>query len=67
LSFYERARRDERYLEAVRALEAKLDERGRIVVERPNRHLAGLSFCAKGRPSDLATARYREVRENLAG
>ncbi|MBI4663121.1 MAG: prenyltransferase [Verrucomicrobia bacterium] len=65
LSFYERAKRDARYLEALRALQSKLDERDRVVVERPHRHLAGLSFCAKGRPSDLATARYREVLENL--
>jgi hypothetical protein len=36
------------------------------VVERPHRNLAGLVFCAKGRPSDLATARYREVLKNLA-
>jgi hypothetical protein len=65
LSFYERAKHDARCLEALRALESKLDERGRVVVERPNRHLAGLSLCAKGRPSDLGTARYREILENL--
>jgi len=67
LSFYERAKQDVRYLEALRALESRLDERGRIVVERPHRNLASLSFCAKGRPSDLATARYREVLRNLEG
>ena len=65
LSFYERARDDARYLEALHAFESKLDERGRVVVERPHRILAGLSFCAKRCPSDLATARYREVLENL--
>jgi len=52
-------------LEALQVLESKLDGRGRVVVERPHRNLAGLSFCAKARPSDLTTARYREVRENL--
>jgi predicted enzyme related to lactoylglutathione lyase len=67
LSFYERARRDPRYLEALRLLQSKLDARGRVVVERPNRSLAGLSLCAAGRPSDLATARYREVVKNLEG
>jgi len=67
LSFYDRARRDPRYLEALRLLESKLDARGRVVVERPNRKLAGLSFCAAGRPSDLATARYREIVRNLEG
>ena len=65
LSFYERAKHDARYLEALQVLESKLDERGRVVVERPHRNLASLSFCAKARPSDLATARYREVLENL--
>jgi hypothetical protein len=65
LSFYDRARNDRRYLEALRLLESKLDARGRVVVERPNRRLADLSFCAAGRPSDLATARYREIVKNL--
>jgi len=65
LSCYDRARRDLRYLEALRVLESKLDARGRVVVERPNRRLAGLSFCAAGRPSVLATARYARILENL--
>jgi hypothetical protein len=65
LSFYDRARDDRRYLEALRLLESRLDARGRLVVERPNRKLAGLSFCAAGRPSDLATARYREIAKNV--
>jgi hypothetical protein len=67
LSFYERAREDRRFREALRLLESKLDARGRVIVERPNRKLAGLSFCAAGRPSDLATARYREIVKNLGG
>jgi len=65
LSFYDRAKDDPRYLEALRLLKYKLDARGRVVVERPNRRLAELSFCAAGRPSDLATARYREIVKNL--
>ena len=47
LSFYERAKHDARYLEALKAFESKLDERGRVVVERPHRDLATLSFCVK--------------------
>lgn len=66
LSFYDRAKRDPRYFEALRLLESKLDARGRLVVERPNRSLAGLSLCAAGRPSEMATARYREIVKNLA-
>lgn len=65
LSFYGRARNDRRYLEAFRLLESKLDARGRVVVERPNRKLAGLSLCAAGRPSELATGRYGEIVKNL--
>lgn len=66
LSFYDRARGDRRFQEALDVLQSKLDARGRIVVEHPNRKLAGLSFCAAGRPSALATARYREIVRNLA-
>lgn len=67
LSFYDRAKDDRRYLEALRALESKLDSRGRVVVERPHRKLADLHFCTPGRPSELATSRYREVLKNLQG
>ena len=65
LSFYERARGDRRFQEALRLLQSTLDVRGQVIVERPNRRLAGLSFCAAGRPSELATARYREILRNL--
>jgi hypothetical protein len=64
LSFYHRARKDERFLEALDALESKMAE-GKIVVERVNRKLAGLSFCQKGKPSDLGTERYLELKRNL--
>ncbi len=67
LSFYERAKRDERFLDALQVLKSKLDEEGSIVVERPNRKLASLSAFAKGRPSPPATARYREILSNLDG
>ena len=65
LSFYDRAKDDQRYREALRLLESKLDARGRVVVERPNRRLAKLSFCLAGHPSDVATGRYREIVKNL--
>jgi len=65
LSFYEKARRDRRFHAALRALESKLDDRGRVVVERPHRALATFALCAKGKPSERATARYREIRENI--
>jgi hypothetical protein len=66
LSFYRRARQDERFLEALAALEAKRID-GQIVVERVNRQLARFDFCAKGKPSARAGARYREIERNLTG
>ena len=64
LSFYDRAKKDRRFLDALGVLEAKLVN-GKIVVERPNQKLAGFAFCKKGAPSDLATERYHEIVKNL--
>lgn len=64
LSFYDRAKKDPRFIEAFRALESKTVN-GQIPVERVVPRLANLSFCKKGEISDLATMRYREIRENL--
>jgi hypothetical protein len=64
LSFYNRAKKDLRFLEALKVLESKLVS-SKIVVENPNRKLAGFSFCKKGEPSDLATERYYEILKNL--
>lgn len=65
LSFYGKARRDPRFLEALEALEGKLQE-GQVVVERSNPKLHGLSSFAKGVPCALATARWEEIQRNLA-
>lgn len=35
-------------------------------VERPHRGLKCFSFCAEGEPSLLASARYREIGQNLS-
>lgn len=64
LSFYNRAKKDKRFLEALEALESKMVD-GQIVVERVVPKLAELSFCKKGKPSALATMRYREISESL--
>jgi hypothetical protein len=64
LSFYDRAKKDRRFLDALGVLEAKVVN-GKIVVERPNQKLAGFAFCKKGAPSDLATERYHEIVKNL--
>ncbi len=64
LSFFESARKDARFMGALKVLESKLQD-GMVVPERVNRSLGGLSFCEKGKPSELATRRYREILANL--
>lgn len=67
LSFYAKARRDERFAEAFSVLKGKLDASGRIIVERPKQKLEKLHICRKGEPSEAATLRYREILDNIAG
>lgn len=67
LSFYERAQRDPRFEAALGELASKLSEDGQVVVERPHRGLKDLQFCARGRSSEPASARYAEIKRNLAG
>ena len=65
LSFYPKARQDARFLEALAALQQKLDSEGRLIVERPNKKLAKLQICTKGQPSEAATKRYGEILANM--
>ncbi len=64
LSFYDRAKNDKRFLDALGVLKSKLAD-GKIVVERLNRQLAGFAFCKKGEPSELGTAHYHDILKNL--
>ena len=64
LSFYDRARPDPRFLAALAALQSTLVD-DRVVVQRVHRRLAGLTFCRKGEPTELGTARYGEILANL--
>ena len=64
LSFYDRAKKDKRFLEALNALESKMTD-GQIIVERVVPKLAKLDFCKKGEPSELATKHYLEIKNNL--
>lgn len=66
LSFYNRAKEDKRFKEALKKLEDKLVE-GQIVVERVVPKLGILSFCHKNEPSALATKRYKEIIMNISG
>ena len=65
LSFYDTAKRDPRFLDALSVLQAKLRD-DQIVVERPHPKLAKLSICRKGEVSDAATKYYQEILRNLA-
>lgn len=64
LSFYNRAKEDNRFLEALKILESKMAD-GQIIVERNVPKLAKLSFCRKGEPCELATKRYHQILENI--
>ena len=64
LSFYDMAKKDKRFLDALGVLESKLVD-GNIVIERLNRKLTGFAFSKKGEPSDLGTKRYHEILKNL--
>lgn len=65
LSFYAKARKDERFTESLAALNKKLDNQNRMIVERPNRKLGNLDICRKGKPSEAATDRYLEIIRNM--
>jgi len=62
--FYDKAKKDARFLEAFDALKAKTVD-GQIVVERVVPKLARLSFCEKGKQSALATKRYGDIVHNM--
>ena len=64
LSFYEKAKKDERFLDALRVLESKLVD-GRGLVERPNQKLGSFACCRKGEVSELATKRWGEIKRNV--
>lgn len=65
LSFYLKARGDERFKEAFTTLSKKLDGQNRLIIERPNRKLDKLNICRKGEPSEAATERYFEIVKNM--
>lgn len=66
LSFYERAKKDARFHQAFQALAQKAAD-GHISVERVVPKLAELHFCRKGERSELATQRFKEILQNVAG
>lgn len=65
LSHFPRAVTDTRFRAAAEALRSCLDADGRVIVQAPHRGLKGLKFCERGKPSDVATSRYREIVANV--
>lgn len=65
LSFYPSARGRRPFQQALKTLRDKLID-DQVVVEHSHRRLADLSLCRKGQLSRRATARYREILQNLA-
>ncbi|MFN3556662.1 MAG: hypothetical protein ACK4VN_11920 [Bacteroidales bacterium] len=64
LSFYDSAKNDQRFLNALNVLTSKTVN-GSVIVENPNRKLANFAFCKKGAPSELASMLYKEILSNL--
>jgi hypothetical protein len=64
LSFYEKAKKDKRFLNALKVLTDKT-LKGNVVVENPNRKLSNFTFCKKGAPSEIATQKYNQILYNL--
>lgn len=66
LSFYSKARKDERFMEAFEKLSSKLNSGKQMIIERPNRTLEKIGILKKGEPSEAATKRYLEIVRNMA-
>lgn len=64
LSFYNKAKNDPRFLDALNVLKSKTVQ-GKIIVENPNAKLADFEFCKKGEVSELATMRYNEILSRI--
>ncbi len=64
LSFYDRAKTDARFLEALELVKSKMVD-GMIVIESANRKLKDLVSCRVGAKSELATSHYEEIVANL--
>ncbi|PKV50632.1 squalene-hopene cyclase-like protein [Aquimarina sp. MAR_2010_214] len=64
LSFYDKAKQDDRFKEAYTALLAKT-ENGKILPENPHRTWRRFDFAKKGEVSHLASKRWKEIETNV--
>ena len=63
LSFYKKAQKDKRFKDALIRLQEKLIN-GKMIIENPNRQSAEMDFCRKGRQSELATTKFKDLMRN---
>lgn len=66
LSFYQKAQKDKRFIEALTLLKEKLAD-GKMIIENPNRQLAEMDFCRKGQVSEPATVKFHDLLANTEG
>jgi len=64
LSFYNKAKKDHRFLEALQVITNKL-ENGKIIIESTSKKLSDYTFCKVKTPSEIATKHYNEIIENI--
>jgi hypothetical protein len=64
LSFYNRAKHDKRFLEALNSVKIKLSD-NMIVIESVNRKLKDLLSCRVNEKNEIATQYYNTIINNL--
>lgn len=65
LSFYKKAIRDERFNDAFKALETKLDEKGRLPIEKTKLQLQKLGIFTSREIFEGVSNRYLEIVDNI--
>ena len=64
LSFYDKAKKDPRFLAALATITDKLIN-GKVIVESTNRKLYNYAFCKVHEPNEIATSYYHQIVDNL--
>jgi hypothetical protein len=64
LSYYNKAKKDRRFLEALQTITDKLDN-GSVIVESTNKKIRNYTFCKVDKPNEIATKHFNEILENL--
>jgi len=64
LSFYNKAKNDPRFLEALEVIKNKI-KNGKLIVESTNKKISKYSFFRENEPNEMATANFNKILENL--